>query len=71
MWGDSDKPPEVVAVGQAVKSAVTAAGGKYLDIADPLHGHPGFMADAGDPDDDGYAAIAAALEPKLKALLSN
>ena len=71
MWGDSDKPPEVVAVGQAVKSAVTAAGGKYLDIADPIHGHPGLMADAGDPDDDGYAAIAAALEPKLKALLPN
>jgi lysophospholipase L1-like esterase len=69
MWGDSDKPGEVVAIGQAVKSAVTAAGGKYLDIADPIHGHPGFMADAADPDDDGYAAIAAAVAPKLKALL--
>jgi lysophospholipase L1-like esterase len=69
LWGDSNKPPEVVAIGQAVKSAVTAAGGKYLDIADPIHGHKGFMADAGDPDDDGYAAIAAALEPKLTALL--
>jgi lysophospholipase L1-like esterase len=71
MWGDSAKPPEVVAIGQAVKGAVTAAGGKYLDIADPIRGHPGFMANAGDPDDNGYAAIAAALEPKLKALLPN
>ena len=71
MWGDSDKPEEVVAIGQAVKSAVTAAGGKYLDIADPIHGHPGFMSDAADPDDDGYAAIAASIEPKLEALLPN
>lgn len=68
-WGDSDTPKQVTAIAQAVKHAVTSVGGSYLDIADPIHGHPGFMADAADPDDDGYAAIAAALEPKLKRLL--
>ena len=71
MWGDSDKPAEVRAIGHAVKQAVTAAGGTYLDIPDPIHGHPNFMADAADPDDDGYAAIAAALKPELKRLLPN
>jgi lysophospholipase L1-like esterase len=44
-------------------------GGTYLDIPDPIHGHPGFMADAADPNDRGYAAIAAALEPQLALLL--
>jgi len=68
-WGDSDTPTQVTAIGQAVKQAVTSVGGSYLDIPDPIHHHPGFMADAADPDDDGYAAIAAAIEPKLKRLL--
>jgi lysophospholipase L1-like esterase len=68
MWGDSDKPAELRAIGQAVKQAVTAASGTYLDISDPIHDHPGFMANAADPDDDGYAAIATALKPELKPL---
>jgi acyl-CoA thioesterase I len=68
-WGDSDLPPEMIQLGQAVKAAVTAAGGTYLDIPDPIHGHPAFMADAADPNDQGYAAIAAALAPELRPLL--
>lgn len=68
-WGDSDLPPEMTALGNAVKQGVTAVGGTYLDIPDPIHGHPGFMADAADPNDRGYAAIAAALEPQLALLL--
>lgn len=68
-WGDSDLPPEIVALAGAVKSAVTAAGGSYLDLPDPIHGHPDFMADAGDPNNAGYAAIAAALESRLAPLL--
>jgi lysophospholipase L1-like esterase len=68
-WGDSDLPPELTALGDAVKRGVTDVGGTYLDIPDPIHGHPSFMADAADPDDQGYAAIAAALEPQLALLL--
>jgi lysophospholipase L1-like esterase len=68
-WGDSDLPPELKTLSGAVEKAVTGAGGRYLDVADPIHGHPDFMADAGDPNDRGYAAIAAALAPKLAALL--
>jgi lysophospholipase L1-like esterase len=68
-WGDSDLPPEMVTLGQQVEQGVTDAGGTYLDVPDPIHGHPAFMADAADPDDQGYAAIAAALEPQLTPLL--
>jgi lysophospholipase L1-like esterase len=68
-WGDSDLPDEMVQLGTAIEDGVTAVGGTYLDIEDPIHGHPRFMADLADPNDDGYAAIAAALAPKLEELL--
>ncbi|MDQ2797464.1 MAG: SGNH/GDSL hydrolase family protein [Actinomycetota bacterium] len=68
MWGDSNPPSALGDLATAVRKAVTAEGGTYLDVADPLNGHPEFMADASDPDDRGYAAIAAALEPKLAPL---
>jgi acyl-CoA thioesterase-1 len=69
MWGDSDTPPELGPIAAAVKQYVTAAGGTYLDVADPIHGHPDYMGSAADPNDKGYAAIAVALAPKLRALL--
>ena len=69
MWGDSDTPAELGPVAAAVRQYVTAAGGSYLDVADPIHGHPEYMAGAADPNDKGYAAIAAALKPKLRPLL--
>jgi lysophospholipase L1-like esterase len=68
-WGDSDLPPEMVALARAVKKGVTAVGGTYLDVPDPIHGHPSFMADLADPNDQGYAAIATALAPELQRLL--
>lgn len=69
MWGDSDLPPELAALDPVIQAAVTKAGGVYLGIADPIHGHPEEMADAADPNDQGYAAIAAALEPLLAPLI--
>lgn len=68
-WGDSDLPPEMVALATAVDKGVTDAGGTYVDITDPIHGHPNFMADDADPNDKGYAAIAAALAPQITTLL--
>jgi lysophospholipase L1-like esterase len=68
-WGDSDLPPSMVALGSAVRQGVTAAGGTYLDLPDPIHGHPSYMADLADPNNQGYAAIAAALAPDLQPLL--
>jgi lysophospholipase L1-like esterase len=69
-WGDSDLPQALVTLGREVKDAVTAAHGTYLDIEDPIHGHPGFMADDVDPNDKGHAASAAALETELEPLLA-
>jgi lysophospholipase L1-like esterase len=68
-WGDSDLPQSMVSLAAAVKQGVTAVGGTYLDLPDPIHGHPSFMADLADPNDRGYAAIAAALAPQLQPLL--
>ncbi|MEO8888809.1 MAG: SGNH/GDSL hydrolase family protein [Jatrophihabitantaceae bacterium] len=68
-WGDSDQPPAIGSIAGSIKSAVESAGGQYLNLPDPLHGHPEFMADAADPNDAGYAAIAAALQPALAKLL--
>lgn len=68
-WGDSDLPPIMDALAAAVKQGVTAAGGTYLDVPDPIHGHPSYMADLADPNNQGYAAIAAALIPELQPLL--
>lgn len=68
-WGDSKPRAELAAVAAGVQAAVQSAGGTYLDLADPLLGHPDWMADDADPNDAGYAAIAAALEPALTARL--
>ena len=70
MWGDSDAPAELAPVAAAVQQYVTASGGTYLDVADPVHGHPDYMGSAADPNSRGYRAIATALLPKLRALLA-
>lgn len=69
MWGDSDKPAALAPVTSAVQSAVDLVHGHYLKVADPIHGHANYMSDEADPDDTGYAAIAAALTPRIQALL--
>lgn len=69
-WGDSDQPPELKTIAGAVATAVKSADGTYLALPDPLHAHPSFMADGADPNNAGYAAIAAALEPKLAVFVS-
>lgn len=70
MWGDSNLPPQLAALGKAVQAAVTRVGGTYLDVPDPIHGHPSYMADAADPNDRGYAEIATTLAPLIEPLLS-
>jgi acyl-CoA thioesterase-1 len=69
-WGDSDKPAELAPIASAVKSEVTADGGHYLAIDDPIHNHSSYMADASDPNDKGNAAIAKALAGPVQALIS-
>lgn len=69
-WGDSSPPPALAALAAAIRAGVRAAGGSYVDLPDPLLGHPEWMSDGVDPNDGGYAAIATALVPKLTAFLS-
>ena len=69
MWGDSDAPGQLTPVASAVQQYVTAAGGRYVGLEDPIHGHPGYMSDAADPNDKGYAAIAKALAPRIRTLV--
>jgi lysophospholipase L1-like esterase len=65
MWGDSQAPPALHRIAHAVHRAALGAGVNYLSVADPIQGHPGFMADAAHPDDRGYAAIASLLDRRL------
>ncbi len=69
-WGDSDPPAALAELAGAIKQAVTDVGGTYLDLRDAVRGHPGWMADDADPNDAGHAALAKALEPRLRPLLA-
>ena len=66
MWGDGKPPTALHKLARSVKQAVTKAGGHYVGGTDPLRGHPGYMADADHPDDDGYAAIAAVVAHRIQ-----
>jgi acyl-CoA thioesterase-1 len=68
-WGDSPHPRRLRVLDAPIRDAVQAAGGHYLDLPDPLVGHPNWMADDADPDDAGYAALARTLAPALRPLL--
>lgn len=57
------KPPATLAlVGADVKAAVTAVGGRYLDIDEPLFGLPADFGSGLLPNDAGYAVLAKAFE---------
>ena len=71
MWGDSPEPAALTKLAHTVRLAAKGAGASYLGLPDPILGHPGFMADAGHPDDRGYAAIATALRPRLAPFVPN
>jgi lysophospholipase L1-like esterase len=68
-WGDSPPRPLLATIAASIKSAVLAVGGRYMNLPDPLRGHPKWMADQADPNDAGYAAIAKAIKPVLAASL--
>lgn len=66
VWGDTAVPAQLSDITSAVANAVTAVGGTYLDIGQPLSGQPALMQ----PDDDhptvtGQLAIASAVAAAL------
>jgi len=57
-----DETSDIYAVmNEHIEQAVTAIGGTYLDLGQPLAGHPEYLADAGHPNDAGHRAIADAV----------
>jgi acyl-CoA thioesterase-1 len=67
-WGASALPPQMNVIDAQVKDAVTAAGGDFLDIGQPLSGHPEWMQ-GGDvhPNAAGQRALADAFDQALLA----
>jgi acyl-CoA thioesterase I len=67
-WDDGPAPATLADAGQAVLEGVESVGGSYLDIGQPLAGHPDLVASDGvHPNDAGHAAIAQAVEAAMTA----
>jgi hypothetical protein len=63
IWDDSPTPSSIEAMRAVVRAAVTAAGGRFIDLGEPLLGRPDLVASDGiHPNDAGNVAIAAAFE---------
>jgi lysophospholipase L1-like esterase len=63
IWDDNPTPPQIEAMRAVVRQAVTAVGGRFIDLGEPLLGRPDLVASDGvHPNDAGNKAIAAAFE---------
>lgn len=66
LWDDDPAPAVLGTIAGLVKSSVAAVHGTYLDLGQPLRGHPEWISDDGvHPNDKGYAAITRAIEARL------
>ncbi|PRY48609.1 lysophospholipase L1-like esterase [Knoellia remsis] len=72
-WWDQRPEPETLdALVTAVETAAKEAKVTYLDTGQPLVGKPDLMAaGSNDPDDDGHAALAAAVTKAIDGAPSN
>ena len=68
VWSDTAPPSQLADVNSQVQQAVTAVGGRYFDIGQPLGGHPEFLQNDGvHPTAAGQAALAAAIQTAIMA----
>lgn len=68
VWSDTAPPAQLADVDSQVRDAVGRVNGTYVDIAQPLGGHPELMqADDVHPTADGQLVLAAAIEAGLAA----
>ncbi|WP_062311197.1 SGNH/GDSL hydrolase family protein [Demequina rhizosphaerae] len=63
LWDDDEAPAWLEDNAEVVKRAAEETGTVYLDIGQPLAGHPAYIAEDGlHPNDAGHVAIAIAFE---------
>lgn len=68
IWGDTAVPDQLADVDAQVRDAVTKVGGQFLEIGQPLGGHPEWMqSDDVHPTAAGQLAIYAAVQTAFDA----
>ncbi len=68
IWGDTAVPEQLTDIDNQVREAVTQVGGQFLDIGQPLSGHPEWMqSDDVHPTAAGQLAIYAAVQTAFDA----
>ena len=68
VWSDTPPPAQLAEVYSQMQQAVTAVRGRYVDIGQPLGGHPEFLLNDGvHPTAAGQAALAAAIRTAIGA----
>ncbi len=67
VWGDTAVPAQLTDVNAQVRTAVEKVGGRYLDIGQPLSGHPEWMqSDDIHPTAAGQLAIFGAVQTAFR-----
>ncbi len=68
VWSDTPPPQQLTEVNSQMQQAVTAVGGRYVDIGQPLGGHPELLLNDGvHPTSAGQGALAAAIRTAIGA----
>lgn len=63
IWGDTSVPAQLSDIDEQVRAGVTSVGGVFLEIGQPLQGHPEWMqSDDVHPTAQGQLAIYAAVQ---------
>jgi acyl-CoA thioesterase-1 len=66
VWSDTEPPAQLADINSQVQQAVTAVGGRYLDIGQPFSAHPELLQDDDvHPTVAGQVALAAAIQTAI------
>ena len=71
VWGSTDPPDQLAHVSAQVQRAVEQVGGTYLDIGQPMYGHPELMqGDDVHPNTAGQAVLASTIQAALSSVIA-
>lgn len=66
LWDSTEPPANLQTIASTVEAAASRVNAHYVDLGQPLQGHPEMITSDGvHPNDAGYAAIAQAVSAKL------